>query len=293
MLRSHTSSFVVALASAALLAGCQTQRAAEKDRTEELERRVAELEAQVAASPSPQVQEAVPAEPVPAAPPVVSAPRPAPVRRAQAARPSTRPAPVAPEPRAVEPARPAESALAVEPEARPVRPEPIESLRLPQGTELKLRLETALSSATSREGDPVTARVESAVDDGGRITLPGGTVLKGRVVEVKRSGRVKGRALVAVEFDRIVVRGRTSELDASPISAEAPDDHGRDAKIVGGAAAAGAIIGAIKDGGEGFAKGAIIGGAAGTGAVLVTRGRDIEIPAGSQWTVRLKDAVRL
>ena len=291
MLRSHTSSFVVALASAALLAGCQTQRAAEKDRTEELERRVAELERQVPPSPSPQVLETVPVEPAPAAPPAVSAPRPAPARRAQAARPSTRPAPV---PR-VEPVTPAEPVTPVEPapEARPVRPEPVESLRLGEGTELKLRLETALSSATSREGDPVTARVESATDDGGRITLPGGTVLKGRVVEVKRSGRVKGRALVAVDFDRIVVRGRTSELEASPISAEAPDDHGRDAKIVGGAAAAGAIIGAIKDGGEGFAKGAILGGAAGTGAVLVTRGKDIEIPAGSQWTVRLKDAVRL
>ncbi len=289
MLRSHTSSLVV-LASAALLAGCQTQRAAEKDRTEELERRVAELEAQLTPSPSPQVLEPAPVEPAPA--PAVSAPRPAPVRRAQAARPATRPAPVALEPRAVEPAEPVTPSEPA-PEARPVRPEPVESLRLAEGTELKLRLETALSSATSREGDPVTARVESATDDGGRITLPGGTVLKGRVVEVKKSGRVKGRAMVAVDFDRIVVRGRTSELEASPISAEAPDDHGRDAKIVGGAAAAGAIIGAIKDGGEGFAKGAILGGAAGTGAVLVTRGKDIEIPAGSQWTVRLKDAVRL
>jgi hypothetical protein len=288
MLRSHTSSFVVALASAALLAGCQTQRAAEKDRTEELEQRIAELERQVTPSAPPQVLEAVPAEsPAPAG----TAVRPAPVRRTQAARPATRP-PVAPEPRAVEPAEPV-TPVEPAPEARPVRPEPVESLRLREGTELKLRLETALSSETSREGDPVTARVESATDEGGRIALPGGTVLKGRVVEVKRSGRVKGRAMVAVDFDRIVVRGRTSELEASPISAEAPDDHGRDAKIVGGAAAAGAILGAIKDGKEGFAKGAILGGAAGTGAVLVTRGKDIEIPAGSHWTVRLKDAVRL
>jgi hypothetical protein len=164
---------------------------------------------------------------------------------------------------------------------------------LDEGTELKLRLETALSSATSREGDPVTARVESATDQDGRVALPGGTVLKGRVVEVRRAGRVKGRALVSVDFDRIVVRGRTRELQASPISVEAPDDHGKDAKIVGGAAAAGALLGAIKDGKEGFAKGAILGGAAGGGAVLLTRGRDIEIPSGSRWTVRLKDAVRL
>ena len=286
MLRIRLASSIVVLSSAALLAGCQT-RAAEKDRTEELERRLAELERQVAPSPSPEM-----VAPELMAPPAVSEGRPAPARPAPVRRAEiSRPAPAAnPEPRAAEPVPVGEPEL----ESRPVtRPAPVESLRLPEGTELKLRLETALSSATSREGDTVTARVESATDDGGRVALPGGTVLKGRVVEVKRSGRVKGRAMVAVDFDRIVVRGRTSELEASPISAEAPDDHGRDAKIVGGAAAAGAIIGAIKDGGEGFAKGAILGGAAGTGAVLVTRGRDIEIPAGSQWTVRLKDAVRL
>jgi hypothetical protein len=217
--------------------------------------------------------------PASTAPPVTAAARPA-------ARPSSRPAPVAQEP------RPAPATAVADPAPRPA-PAVAESLVLPEGTELKLRLETALSSATSREGDAVTARVESASDADGRVALPGGTVLKGRVVEVRRAGRVKGRALVSVDFDRIVVRGRTRELQASPISVEAPDDHGKDAKIVGGAAAAGALLGAIKDGKEGFAKGAVIGGAAGTGAVLLTRGRELEIPAGSRWTVRLKDTVRL
>lgn len=285
MNRFRTSSFIAALSSAALLAGCQTQKAAEKDRTEELERRLAELERQVAPSPSPEMVEKL----SPSVPPAVSAP--APARPARAARPAqaSRPAATA--------SRPPEPVPAVEPapEARPAPVEPArtESLVLSEGTELKLRLETNLSSETSREGDPVTARVESATDADGRVALPGGTVLKGRVVEARRAGRVKGRAMVSVDFDRIVVRGLTRELQASPISVEAPDDHGKDAKIVGGAAAAGAILGAIKDGKEGFAKGAILGGAAGTGAVLVTRGRDIEIPAGSRWTVRLKDAVRL
>lgn len=278
--RFRPASLVVALSSVALLAGaCQTQKAAEKDRTEELERRLAELERQVAPTPSPAVDlvEKAPAESqkVAAAPRTSAASRPAPAPRpAAAARPAPEPEPAL---------RPA-----------PVPPAPVEpSLVLDEGTELKLRLETALSSATSREGDPVTARVENAVDQDGRVALPGGTVLKGRVVEVRRAGRVKGRAMVSVDFDRIVVRGRTRELQASPISVEAPDDHGKDAKIVGGAAAAGALLGAIKDGKEGFAKGAILGGAAGGGAVLLTRGRDIEIPSGSRWTVRLRDTVRL
>lgn len=274
MNRLSPSSFIAVLASAALLAGCQDQRAAEKARTEELERRLAELESQVA-PPTPQV-EMVEKAPASTAPAATNASRPA-------SKPSNRPAPVAVARR---------SASSV-PDPAPAEPARVESLVLPEGTELKLRLETALSSAASREGDLVTARVESASDADGRVALPGGTVLKGRVVEVRQAGRVKGRALVSVDFDRIVVRGRTRELQASAISVEAPDDHGQDAKIVGGAAAAGALLGAIKDGKEGFAKGAVIGGAAGTGAVLLTRGRELEIPAGSRWTIRLKDTVRL
>src|SRR5262245_11528772 len=92
MHRFGTSSFVVAIASAALLAGCQTQRAAEKDRTEELERRVAELEKQV--SPSPSSPDMVEKEPAHMAPPAVTASRPAPARPARSSQ-GARPAQVA------------------------------------------------------------------------------------------------------------------------------------------------------------------------------------------------------
>jgi hypothetical protein len=242
-----------------LAAGCRTQRAAEETKSEELERRLAELERHASPSPGVDAEASV-------APPAVDP-----------ARPVTGKAP-----RAAAPEAPA-----------PVRAPAAPALVLAEGATLTLRFENGLSSATSRSGDSVTARVERATDPAGRVALPGGTVLRGRVVEARQAGRVKGRALVSVDFDRIVVRGRTHELDASSITVEAPDDHGRDAKIVGGSAAAGAIIGAIKDGKEGFAKGALIGGAGGTGAVLLTRGRDVEIPPGARFTVKVKDSVRL
>ena len=252
-------------------AGCQTQRAAEETKSEELERRLAELEKN--ASPSPAVDASGSVDPLDA--PVVPAERRAPVAKVER--------------RA--PAAVADVERQSAPNAAPVAAAP--SLVLPEGSKLTLRFENALSSETSRAGDSVTARVEGATDPAGRVALPGGTVLRGTVVEARQSGRVKGRARLSVDFDRIVVRGTTHELEASPITVEAPDDHGRDAKIVGGAAAAGAIIGAIADGKEGFAKGAILGGAGGTGAVLLTRGHDIQIPAGSRFTVTVKDAVRL
>lgn len=164
-------------------------------------------------------------------------------------------------------------------------------LTIPAGTELQLILENGLSSATSQEGDPVTARVERATGPDGRVLLPGGTVLKGRVYRAAPAGRVSGKARLAVDFDRIVVRGTEHRLDTTAIDVEGPDSHGRDAAIVGGSTVGGAIIGGLLGGGSGAKKGAVVGILGGTGAVLATRGHDVEIPSGSRWTVRVKDRV--
>jgi hypothetical protein len=166
-------------------------------------------------------------------------------------------------------------------------------LSLPAGTELQLVLESGLSSATSQVGDPVTARVARATSPDGRVVLPGGTVLKGRVYRADAAGRVKGKSRLAVDFDRIVVRGVEHRLDTTAIDVEGPDSHGKDAAIIGGSTVGGAIIGGILGGGKGAKKGAVVGVLGGTGAVLATRGKDVEIPAGSNWTVRVKDRVAL
>jgi hypothetical protein len=63
--------------------------------------------------------------------------------------------------------------------------------------------------------------------------------------------------------------------------------------MVGGGGAAGAILGALVDGKKGMVRGALIGAAAGGGAALATKGREIELPAGSRWKVRIRETVRL
>ena len=164
---------------------------------------------------------------------------------------------------------------------------------IPAGTSLTLVLENGLSTVNSREGQPVTARIERAVSEDGRVVLPGGSVLRGRVSEVDQSGRVSGRAHLAVTWDTITVRGVSRRIATSDVAMTAEDNHGRDAKIIGGGTAAGAIIGGIVNGGRGAKKGAILGAGAGTGAVLINKGSDVEMPSGSRWTVRVKETVRL
>ena len=123
--------------------------------------------------------------------------------------------------------------------------------------------------------------------------IPDGIAYKLDDIEINWAAVEEGSARVAVSFDRIVVRGRSHPLEATVITAIAPDSHSRDAKVIGGSAVAGAIIGGIKGGKSGAAKGAVIGAGAGTGAVLVTKGQEVEMPAGSQWVVRTRNAIRL
>jgi type IV secretory pathway VirB10-like protein len=305
MTRIHTA--IVVLAAASFGLACVDKAAQEKNAA--LEQRIAELEKQVSPSPVP-LENTLPAEGDLASPappsegtiqaaepqkPAVRTPaKPATTARREPSRPAPAP-PVRSDPNPPQEARTEEPDFEPEPEPEPRREAAprAEPLILPEGTELTLVLESPLSSAVSQEGDAVTARVEKAVSDDGRIALPGGSVLRGKVVEAASAGRVKGRARLAVAFDSITVRGRRHELQATLITAEAPDTHGRDAKIAGGAAAAGAVIGAIAGGKEGAAKGAVIGGVVGGGAVLATKGGEIELPAGSRWKVRLRDSLRL
>jgi hypothetical protein len=200
-------------------------------------------------------------------------------------------------PRAAEASRPADASRPGEPparEAEAARPAPpAKAVVIADGTELVVALESTLSSDRSLPEDAVEATLAEPIRSDERTLVPEGSLLRGHVLVAQRSGRTKGLARLAVSFDRIVVNGKTYPIEASPIDVTAEKSTKRDAGIIGGAAAVGAIIGGIKDGAGGAAKGGLIGGAAGGGAVLLTRGKEIELPAGSKHTVRLTRSVML
>jgi len=162
-------------------------------------------------------------------------------------------------------------------------------ITIPAGTQLPIVLETTVASNTSRVEEPVQARLSRAVLVHGVTALPEGSRVSGVVIDAKESGRVKGRAHVAIRFDSVVPRGEDERytMHAAAIGRTAEASKKKDALEIGAPAAGGALIGALVGGKKGALIGTGVGGGAGTAYVLSTRGRDVGLAKGAPIMLKL------
>ena len=158
---------------------------------------------------------------------------------------------------------------------------------IPSGTTLRLSLSSAVGSDTSRVEEPVRATLRSPVTINGQVVLPAGSEVTGVVTDAEGSGRVKGRARVAMRFSSVRANGESYDIRTSGYAQEAAATKKQDAEKIAIGAGAGAALGAILGGGSGAAKGAAIGGAGGTGVVLATKGKEVHLGPGAGITTRL------
>src|SRR5262245_1021498 len=245
------------------------------------------------AAPTPAADQAQPAEAKPAEP--ASAPPAATSATPPAAAPTASPSAAASAPPAS--AAPA-STPAAAPAAAPRAPEPpppppapvFREVTIPSGTSLSVKLLNTLASNTSKVEDPIKGSIAKGVTVSGRTVLPAGTQLLGTVTEAEASGRVKGRAVLAFRFDRLVHDGETMRVQTASVRTEAEKDTKSDVKKGGLGAGVGAIVGGVIGGGKGAAIGAVAGG---TGTVLATKGGEVSIPSGTIVDVLLQDAITL
>jgi hypothetical protein len=164
---------------------------------------------------------------------------------------------------------------------------PRRDVTIPAGTRLSLRLESDVSSARSRVEDGVRAVVQRPVVVRGVTVVPAGSVVNGVITDARRSGRVKGRARVAMRFNALRVGDTRYSIRTASVARQAPATKGEDAQKIGIGAGAGAIVGAISGGKKGAAIGTGVGAAGGTAAVLATRGKEVSIGRGTVVTTRL------
>ena len=162
---------------------------------------------------------------------------------------------------------------------------------IPAGTSLPLVLDTAIGSDISRVEQPVRAHLARAIVVRGATVLAQGSPVSGVVTDARRSGKVKGRAHVAVRFDTLTPRGvdERYRIHTTAVGRTAPATKKKDALEIGAPAAGGAVIGAIVGGKKGAAIGSAVGGGGGTAVVLSTRGKEVRMGRGALVTVRLAE----
>ena len=101
---------------------------------------------------------------------------------------------------------------------------PQATLTIPAQTEAAVQLLSGIHTQVSHEGDPVTARLLQAVYIGGRIALPTGSVIDGRITRVRSAGRMLRPGEIALRFDRITLPDGQDQSMAAGLSAL--DDSG-------------------------------------------------------------------
>jgi hypothetical protein len=177
------------------------------------------------------------------------------------------------------------------PQAPP--PEP-NRVTLIAGLLIPVRLVDGLSSERNQPGDMFHATLARELEADGFVIAERGARVEGRVIAVDRGGRVSGVASMAVVLTTVHTSdGQAVAIQTDPFNRHAEQTHLQDAEKIGGAAAFGAIIGALAGGGTGAAAGAGVGGGAGAGAVLLTRGAAAKLPPETQLTFRLKTTVTI
>jgi len=159
---------------------------------------------------------------------------------------------------------------------------------VPSGTELDVRLETALNSDTNVVEDRFEATTVVDLRENGRIVVPAGSRVRGVVTAVRDAGRVERKGSLDLSFDQITINGRNYPIRGTVTQALEAGGYKEDAGKIGTGAAVGGMIGGILGGLKGAIAGILIGGG---GVVAATEGQNVEIPVGTVLRMRLDQAL--
>jgi len=168
-----------------------------------------------------------------------------------------------------------------------------ETVSIPEGTSLTVRLGEAVGSKISQPGQSFSATLADPVEVAGKTAIPAGAAARGTVVDAKPLGRFKGGALLSVQLTSITINGAEHQIQTSAVSQTEKGKGKRTAVLAGGGAGLGALVGALAGGGKGAAIGAAAGAGAGGAGSAFTGNKEIVMPAESAVTFKLSQPLEV
>jgi hypothetical protein len=178
-------------------------------------------------------------------------------------------------------------------QAQSEQPQVPETITVPSGKVLTIRLSDAVGSKISQPGQSFGGSLARTVEVNGETVIPVGARVSGEVVDAKPLGRFKCGALLQLRLNSMTINGEQMPVQTATFTQTLKGKGKRTAVLAGGGAGLGALIGGLAGGGKGAAIGAAAGaGAGGTGAAF-TGNKEIELPAESAVAFTLKAPLKI
>jgi len=160
---------------------------------------------------------------------------------------------------------------------------------IPVGTELDVRLQTHLNSATAKveQRFEATTVVDLKMDE--NVVLPAGTVVRGFVGSVRAATRTSRQGSLTLSFDEVVLKGSPTRMRAT-VTKALDGKMSEDVSRIGTGAVVGAILGGLLGGGKGLLVGVLVGGG---GTIAATDGTDVDLPPGTILRLRIDSPLEI
>jgi hypothetical protein len=166
---------------------------------------------------------------------------------------------------------------------------------IPSGAQISVRTDEGINSENAVEGRTFPASIaQDVMDQNGNVVIPRGSPAQLVVRRVTQGGTLTSGDLV-LDLDSVRVNGRRYVVNTEDVAAgnTGIGKNKRTAEYVGGGAVLGTLLGALAGGGKGAAIGAVAGAAAGGGAQVLTKGKEIRVPAETVLNFRLEQPLHL
>src|SRR5919198_3542342 len=79
------------------------------------------------------------------------------------------------------------------------------AVSVPEGTPLKIKLQTTISTFSSKVGDPFQGKVTDPVTIDGKTAIPAGATIEGRVTKLEEPRRIKGKPTIGIFPEHILL----------------------------------------------------------------------------------------
>lgn len=157
--------------------------------------------------------------------------------------------------------------------------QPGQSVIVPAGTMLRVRINQAMDSRHTQPGAPFDGIVLTDVLANGMVAIPRGAPVQGHVSDTQPGGDFRGRGGIALELNQVILEGHPYALATQFWLHQGYDKTGQTVGTAAGMGAVGATIGAIAGGGPGALLGAGIGAIAGLGVSSASRQGEATVPS--------------